>query len=1655
MDGVVFTSEIPIPENTLRKIQKDILQIVPKFAQLDKTHGVKSLRDVIDPLLETADVVDLSSSHRAAACNTICAVIEASRASGAQYVHDAVLEDGIWTRLFSIYMERSDNAKPKSMRQLLLLLSNLISREDTLYSARLRKQATVAFLDVICERQNRLKAKPALQGLAHFLSKGLLSLSGLIELHSGSLAEGSRPSSTLESVQSLLRRFLVWITHNDTVLSASHLIKDYFKQIRQSQLNFTSSSDVRSQGLPFWVKPVVDSLSRSLGKIQDFKSHVFPHCFQPQIQEYLSFLLYLGCGRHLGIGADLYASEDGYSTGLIALDEFKVLLAAIQTGKEMGIVRATDENEHNTIQISGKAILFPDILFGRVLSHPEGEIRLAGLSTLVHSAAITKPITKSTFGYLKQHLPHLHGDTDANFRGEVLSNTQRLFDRLRASTTTLAKPINPGGIKERLPFPPRRTHNKSNNTAPVESLHDSLQDHLEFITWYLRFMEAELRPTASYQRHTTALKSLLIVIKSGLDPDIPHHLLSKQAQGDLRWVYKLRVLNPGFIRSLLDLLLDPFDDVRNTAASILALGLETGGIDTDCLMPSKYARFLARAETSMLKTGRADQADGVARSYSVMFSQYTKYIRLSPNLRRGDEDAKVGIFERLVNQLEETILVAQENLSEAVNGRPVHGIFSALRYIIDQPGFYREITSLSAKDVARWKQLHHRIRQTFKTFWLCVQHVLCNDAPEGYVPEELEEEVSITTKEILSYSWRGLKEASVLLKTIISAAPMGTSDTSMFSITEFEILGELCFTQLAELRHRGAFSTVSQTFATFCRRCMSVPDEHIQALPLKWYQETLLCIQDKATAITRRSAGIPSLMAAIISADPDPKSQLFSQAMCDLFAIASLEAEDSNIQDSRLPQVHALNCIKDIFTTSRLSVGSEAYLSESLDLAARTLNSKIWPIRNCSLMLFKALIERLVGSGEVQLDWKDQQRIKTSRFSYDNYPNLVQILSDILDRKNLAQKETQNGLGVTSAIEVQTTEGVFPALQILQQAPPPETHRSTIRDSVLSLTESPHWHLRDMAARTLASLLYPSEHREAILILLGSTERGQNMQHGVLLCLKYIFRLLFQQSEGIVSDYDLEELLVALFGKSRFFCASGQCPLISSAYLDIVNLCGRNILFGRYSSSLNIWKKLVERLEENLVAMDRRPNNALLDKSIAESVVLINLTTEGTSEEWPQHSEHNLTRAFLLTLAKEDSDTCCETLDLVSTVLRAPSCAVPVSKSHLFSCLDCVVANTDNEAIKSAAQFGMAEALSDEGLRSQHLSGLEEESMTKLLDHLEYQSMHGPPTQVQTALRLQGYILDALYQKGRQTDAKYLKRVSFFIKLLRKALDDRNPFDMRYAAVLSLSGIDCILKAKPSPSMSPLILGFSLVLYDMLNDDDDEIREAAAPIATKLMVSQGYYKTAKNTAPTLTTQHLVKFMTKSFSNSSSLFKESLRRLTDTPFSSSMFKHPVKALLAAKSKEDTALFIQEKQNLFKDDTLEAVTWCHIAKSFSPNAVNPKLLESLAFWVMDGIATLKETAQSETDGALGWTSKADIFALGMRVICAVDILLKWLPAFQREVEVKGWQVRKALREFADVGEKAEVSKLWLDRVEGILAESVMNEMGRVVKRIGGTV
>lgn len=80
-------------------------------------------------------------------------------------------------------------------------------------------------------------------------------------------------------------------------------------------------------------------------------------------------------------------------------------------------------------------------------------------------------------------------------------------------------------------------------------------------------------------------------------------------------------------------------------------------------------------------------------------------------------------------------------------------------------------------------------------------------------------------------------------------------------------------------------------------------------------------------------------MIGILSSNTD--QPCFGQVINTLIDIGRRPALSTKTDGSNLPQVHALNCIKDVFKSSFLSKKAEPYLAECLDLAASKLKSEV------------------------------------------------------------------------------------------------------------------------------------------------------------------------------------------------------------------------------------------------------------------------------------------------------------------------------------------------------------------------------------------------------------------------------------------------------------------------------------------------------------------------------------------------------------------------------------------------------------------------------------------------------------------------------------------------------------------------------------------
>lgn len=1216
------------------------------------------------------------------------------------------------------------------------------------------------------------------------------------------------------------------------------------------------------------------------------------------------------------------------------------------------------------------------------------------------------------FELLRQHLRPCHADPDAKFRNELLAHSKNMVKRIQGAISVLRKDIARLDIKASkvdAKGTPVNTHislgAKQIANAGETWLRDSLRAHEEFFDWYLDFLRQELVPTASYQRHITSLKSLVNVLKLGREGQSPAEQRICQS--------------PQWLRILLDLVMDPFDDVRETAASLLMLfraeSVRAEVVYGDEQPPTTaldvLSEFCTRAADLASRTSRADHSDGTARSLGLLCAW------------QGTLDGRISLLSRTLDELEQKILMAEQDLGSAVMSIPVHGAFAAIRYmweVLSQNRYTTEELQLLAKPQARMVTLCTRI-------WDAVSYVLCDDSPEGNLPEELEEVEGLDTKGLLSYSFRAIHESSNLLRTVVGNLRLGNGAGCLLPSSEvFTAAGNLAFSQLSTLRHRGAFSSVSLTFTCCCQNvhhpAIASPDGEKTLLEV-WYEGTLSCINTQRST-TRRSAGIPSLMTGILASNADRPS--FSEVMGTLQEIAATPARVSETDGSNLPQVHAFNCIKEVFKSSLLSKNAEAYLAECLQLATGSLKSEVWAIRNCALLLLHALIATLFGTTESKSSMETGWDGKTLRLSYTKYATLPPILLGLLQTGERAMEPSTLAQGSAA-------ESVFPALEIIRRAGPPESHREELYGYITRYLGSRQWHVREIASRTLCSFLLGGDWVGAVKALLEKSRGSANMMHGTLLTVKFFLeRTILELKSGQVLGKSHQHLRVTWDDHWLIPCAENaellghtlesfendalMCSETAAAYVEV-----HNLLWDANPSkqSAPAQLRLIQAVESR--KGDTRFTSTALLRNRIGIMTIRRAAASGNLGE---------VKACLLDTLDRDTDTACALIEAVPAIWGKDN------TSELCSLYLDVCEHTKSPEARAAAITNLAElldtALTDNQNNHEALPSPDD------LDAFEA-SLHDTinPALANALLLASGPImaLRALRHNGQMTFFLALEqRLRAWGVALADALHASQTFDMRLAAARALRSLARAVRAAAGEDAA--YLPVLLALYNALVDDDEDVREVASEAAAAIIVPSSTAAAAatgegdnnnsssssddthqhRHLAPADAPDALLTWVAARFGRTNELRAYAASRLAGSalvaidigvqdlaPPRWTPPAHQFAAALAV----DESLFAVEEQNLFIDEVREAERWAavlaascawdreevHVVEGTGGAARSVVFVDgtlaSLRGWTEGALEALvglvrQQRQGVEGDGPLGWASGADAFALCRRVL-----------------------------------------------------------------------
>jgi hypothetical protein len=1166
------------------------------------------------------------------------------------------------------------------------------------------------------------------------------------------------------------------------------------------------------------------------------------------------------------------------------------------------------------------------------------------------------------------------------------------MDRCRAATAVLAR-------------------QSSDGSASLAAL----RKHEDFLLWLLRFLAWELRPTASYQRHISALKTLLVVAKSGVDNSVPVEFRSKSALNETKWPFFISIMHQGLRRQLLDLLMDPFDDVRQTSVAILSMYAASYRVIEGKRIFEELTEVIDRAEGTMLVTGRADHADGVAHLYSLLI-RLTDDTELTSGPTRTPRQSMVA---HLVGSLEQMLDTAKWSLAVAANKYPIHGLLTSIRYTMsrDERSYHFE-------------NMPSRLINCLRRVWETVKPVLCNDAPEGYVPEDAEDVQDVTTKDTLSYCWRALKESSLLLGVLVNSL--------LLDRDRLLGLSNLCFTQLAELRHRGAFSTVAQTWIICCVRCRDFEIDRRNTLH-EWYSRVLSSLQSKTTINTRRSAGLPSLTCGLLIADKTGQST--STAILDLTAIARQPVNAGDARESSLPQVHALNCIKDILKNTRLAEHSERFIAHAFLLAAESLRSEAWAIRNCGLMLFRAAIDRLLGTSESHLDEKSRSR---SPLSLSKQP---EILDAILDLLQPSEEET---LGHGSG-----HEGVFPALQLLQRVDVPQPRRGEAIITVLHLTSSRSWHVRDKAARTYATLVDQDAVLPELQRLLCISQSSLNSQHGALLCTKYLVARLDQATGPSAMTDSCEyatdpssHLLKTIQEASRLYFKS-SCPLIKAAYVDTLLTCLRLPMKCDRSEQgerhFVDWLEVIncaKELERRLTNPGLRPGEGQLRRTLCQ--MLAHQLLSGAD------IKHGDVQVLILKLAKCDADAVASIFNELHCLSFPKACKSEAAIFVIMAASSNILKDDFHLELKCEVQRFLLH-IADDRTFLIHSSTL----LPMLLDACE--SATKPCGAISNHvyadqwLQLEAVRCDLCIETERSPSRDAVQEIVNLASPCKHAIEqEQYSLFSREAVALALRRLEALWHYL-NTAQPHLLLGLCFGVYDLLNDDDEDIRQLAAKIFSRIIdVQRDTCSGSKVSEPITASQRLVRFMLRKWSNEPNFAREAIHRAFDVTVSGRISS--VKERIAALHAANTALFVEEKQNLYIDEAREVRLWAQAISMLSPKAVPRRLVRRLAEWAVDGLDELRAAIEAGDDGPQDWTTKPDAFVLGLQVVYGAETLLRLVEKGVR-LSVQPSSLRMRLGRLAHVVDCWNRNQLWKAEIDRVFTWAVTSRLALQSRLLDG--
>jgi hypothetical protein len=732
-------------------------------------------------------------------------------------------------------------------------------------------------------------------------------------------------------------------------------------------------------------------------------------------------------------------------------------------------------------------------------------------------------------------------------------------------------------------------------------------------------------------------------------------------------------------------------------------------------------------------------------------------------------------------------------------------------------------------------------------------------------------------------------------------------------------------------------------------------------------------IHEQADRLTRRSAGLPAMIASILSPD-DHKS--FASFVDSFVAKSQVTAPDQTDRLS-LAQVHAMNTLREVMVNSRFRNAIVPHIQKILALATMNLGSNIWAIQNCGLMLYRASILRVSHED-------DCQSLGTDAGEPESMSNTVILALDLLRREEHCTAQDP----VPAAIRVQgqnddcdnplsDVEQKFAALDMIAHVHPTNEMKDAVLVQLVELLSSPVWSVRERAAEVTASLISFEELRKNFNECLNALKLNisQNKLHGVLLYGRQLLQKWLAGASKLEVNSELDHVMQELYLLVAEIGNRSLAPPVWAIIFEITNDISKHLFqVGLRSTSLTLdHKKLLEKVDIGgyylpetalmynagleLITSNREdiPRGIVFDTLVGRMVKDPNVARcilERLLDDALVFQPEELLQLCQAVLPRTYPDAARFLIDMVSlSVERYPSEWSPMKAQQVLDTISRASPTREVGASTLVARVRLIPLLAQE-----------EGDVTK-------------PSSTSTHAR-------SLYEADISAAAR----------------DEMDTY-VRLQAAKALSIYLPTLKWDMDSS-----LGLLFTLRDVLNDDDEDVRSLASRIASTILVGNtlggqvGFF-TDGICAPAVTIKlehHFRSIDCHSAVQPEFILRKLLAVSPDIDLESHLRKLLVREQLKSIETESRALFTVERQNLYIDEVQETLFWWSLCRSVTKNTarLGKSLKIALEAWVVDGLSSLSTILHWIEDDHMmlpNCTHHLDILLVCIRVVSVAGIYI----------------------------------------------------------------